>query len=138
MRQFNTFNQYPFLSALNAHEDVARQAEAIWRVIAPDNLAELSRGINIKNQKLIITTQHNSVAAKIKFLTPTLLSNLKKQEYEVTAIQVKVQVKSVAPTPPKTPKIISPHAASNLKTLASKLEGTPLGEALSKLANKSS
>jgi len=138
MRQFNTFNQYPFLKALNAHEDIAREAEAIWQAIAPDNLAILSRAINIKNQKLIITTPHNAVAAKIKLLTPTLLNHLKNQEYEVTAIQVKVQVKSVAPIPPKTLKTISPHAASNLKSLATKLEGTTLGEALSKLANKSS
>lgn len=138
MRQFNTFNQYPFLNALNAHENSARQAEAIWQAIAPDNLAALSHAINLKNQKLIITTPHNAVAAKIKLLTPALLSNLKKQEYEVTAIQVKVQVKSEAPVTTKIPKKISAHAASNLKTLASKLQGTPLGEALRKLADKSS
>ena len=138
MRQFNTLNQYPFLKELNAHEDIARVAQTLWQTIAPDNLASLSRAINIKNQQLNITTPYSSVAAKIKFLTPSLLATLKNQEYEVTAIQVKVQVKSTEPAKPKQVKKISPHAATNLNALATKLQGTPLGEALAKLAVKSS
>jgi hypothetical protein len=136
MRQFNTLNQLPFLKELNTYQETAHAAQALWQSIAPDNLATLSTAISIKNQQLNLVTEYNSVAAKIKFSIPHLLSLLQKQGYEITAIQVKVQVKSAQPAKTKTIKKLSPHAADNLKTLAKQLEGTALGASLSKLADK--
>ncbi len=138
MQSFNTLNKWPFLNELKAHLKNTEEAELLWKNIAPENLALLSKAINIKNQILNIATPSNAVAAKIKLITPNLLNSLKNQGYEVTAIQVKVQVKSDQPSRAKKPKIISQNAGSNLQNLATKLHGTPLGEALSKLAKKSS
>lgn len=136
MRQFNAFNEYPFLQELRAREEMSHVAQTVWQQVAPENLAALSQAQEIVNQQLKLTTTHNAVAAKIKLLTPTILKTLKNQGYEVTAIHVKVQVKSAPPKKQKNPKKLSQNAANNLDALANKLKGTPLGDALSKLAKK--
>lgn len=138
MRQFNAFNEYPFLRELRAREEMSHVAQTVWQQAAPENLAELSQAQEIVNQQLKLTTTHNAVAAKIKLLTPTILKTLKNQGYEVTAIHVKVQVKSDLPKKQKKLRKISPQAASNLSALADKLPNTPLAEALARLAKKSS
>lgn len=138
MLKFSAFNDYPFLKPLREHHAMSQAAQTIWQQVAPENLGALSQAQEIVNQQLKLTTQHNAVAAKIKLLTPSILSALKKQGYEVTAIQVKVQVKSSPPKKQKKLKKISPQAGKNLEALAQKLTGTPLGNALEKLAKKSS
>jgi hypothetical protein len=62
------------------------------------------------------------------------LIQLQKQVCEVTAIRVKVQVKSTPQPKQKTPRKLTPAAASSLKALGNKLSGTALGDALNKLS----
>lgn len=138
MRQFNAFNEYPFLRELRAREEMSHIAQTVWQQAAPENLATLSRAIEIVNQQLRLTTPHNAVAAKIKLLTPSIVKTLKNQGYEVTSIHVKVQVKSTQPEKQKKLKTISPYAAHSLSALAEKLPDTPLAQVLSRLAKKSS
>jgi hypothetical protein len=138
MRKFSTLSEYPFLKTLQGHEEMARHAQSIWQQVAPENLASLSQAQEMNNQQLKLTTPHNAVAAKIKMLAPSILNALKKQGYEVTAIQVKVQVKSTPPLKQKKTKEISPQAGKNLEDWAQKLAGTQLGDSLAKLAKKSS
>ncbi len=83
-----------------------------------------------------IFANNNAVAAKIKLFMPSLLIKLEKLGCEVTSIRVKVQVKSSPQAKPKVIKKISSKAGLNLQLLAKKLAGSPLGDALSKLANK--
>lgn len=137
MRQFNTLLKQAELLALNAHIKEAAAAQAIWAIIVPENLVQFSHARSIKNKQLMVHADNNAVAAKIKLLIPSLLIQLKKQGCEVTAIQVKVQVKSSPTTPLKPSKNLSAHAAVALNQLANKLTGTPLGEALARLATKS-
>ncbi len=136
MRQFNSLLKQPELMALNAYTKEAQTAQNIWEMIAPENLAKFSHASAIKNQQFNIVAHSNAVAAKIKLFIPSLLIQLEKQECEVTAIRVKVQVKSSPQTKPKVIKKLSPQAGSELKILAEKLTGTPLGEALARLASK--
>ena len=97
MRQFNALNEFPFLRELRAREEMLQVAQTVWQQVAPENLAQLSHAHEIVNQQLKLVTPHNAVAAKIKLLTPSILNTLKNQGYEVTAIHVKVQVKSAPP-----------------------------------------
>lgn len=140
MHQFNALNQLPFAAELQQRQKANNIAQKTWEAIAPDNLANISKAVTIKNNQLYIVTQHNAVASKIKFLTPSLLNKLEKLNIEVTAIQVKVQVKSVEPTKPKVQKTLSKSAAKNLNQLAETLEDdSPLAKVLVKLvtnANK--
>jgi len=136
MRQFNALLKQPELIALNAHAKEAQVAQEIWMTIAPENLAKFSHARNVKNKQLNIFADNNAVAAKIKLFVPSLLIQLEKQGCEVTAIQVKVQVKSTPQTKPKAIKKLSVSAAADLRQLAKKLSGTPLGDSLARLATK--
>ncbi len=137
MQRLNALFNQPELIALNEHSQQNQAAQKIWEAIAPDNLAEFSHAIGIKNQQFTVFANNNAVAAKIKLLIPSLLIKLEKQECEVTAIRVKVQVKSTPQPKPKTLKKLSPLAAKQLKQLGKKLSGTALGDALTKLAKNS-
>ncbi|MFZ3088748.1 MAG: DciA family protein [Methylotenera sp.] len=133
MQRFNTILKHPELNALNARNQQTQTAQKIWEAIAPDNLAQFSHASSIKNQQFTVFADNNVVAAKIKLLLPSLLIKLQKQVCEVTAIRVKVQVKSTPQPKLKPRKKLSPMAVSQLKQLGKKLSGTALGDALDKL-----
>lgn len=133
MQRFNTILKQPELNALNARNQQTQAAQKIWEAIAPDNLAQFSHASSIKNQQFTVFADNNVVAAKIKLLLPSLLIKLQKQVCEVTAIRVKVQVKSTPQPKLKPRKKLSPMAVSQLKQLGKKLSGTALGDALDKL-----
>jgi len=136
MRQFNALLNQPELMGLAAHSQATQAAQKIWLSIAPANLGQLSHASSIKNQQLNLYASNNAVAAKIKLLIPSLLIQLEKQGSEVTAIQVKVQVKSSPQARSKAIKKLSQQAANELDGLAKKLHGTELGDALARLASK--
>lgn len=133
MQRFNTLLKQPELSALNARNLQTQAAQKIWEAIAPDNLAQFSHASSIKNQQFTVFADNSVVAAKIKLLLPSLLIKLQKQVCEVTAIHVKVQVKSTPRPKLVKPRKLSPIAVSQLKQLGKKLSGTALGDALDKL-----
>ncbi|MES2013875.1 MAG: DciA family protein [Pseudomonadota bacterium] len=136
MQRFNALLNQPELVAINARNKETQIAQNIWGAIAPDNLAEFSHASSIKNKQITIFADNNAVAAKIKLFIPSLLIKLEKQGCEVTSILVKVQVKSTLTPKPKAIKKLSPVAATSVQTLAKKLSGTALGEALARLATK--
>ena len=136
MRQLNTLLRQPELNALTAQAKQAATAQALWLAIAPKAIAQFSHASGIKNQQLLLFADNNAVAAKIKLLLPSLLIQLEKQGSEVTAIRVKVQVKSTPQPPKKAIKKLSSKAAANIQHLAEKLAGSSLGDALARLANK--
>jgi hypothetical protein len=133
MQRFNTLLKHPELNALNTRTQETQAAQKIWEAIVPDYLAKFSRASSIKNKQLNIYADNSVVAAKIKLLSPSLLIQLQKQVCEVTAIRVKVQVKSSPQPKLKTPRKLTPAAVSSLKELSVKLTGTALGDALNKL-----
>jgi len=137
MQRFNTLLKHPELNALNTRTQETQAAQKIWMAIAPDNLAKFSHASSIKNKQLNLYADNSVVAAKIKLLLPSLLIQLQKQECEVTAIRVKVQVKSNPLPKQKTHRRLTPAAVSSLKELSIKLAGTALGDALSKLYKSS-
>jgi hypothetical protein len=136
MQRFNSLLNQPELSALKDRTHRTQIAQQIWEAIAPENLAQFSHASSIKNGQFTVIAHNNAVAAKIKLFIPSLLIQLEKQECEVTAIRVKVQVKSTPQTKPKVARKLSLQAAENLNALAEKMSGTTLGDALLKLAEK--
>jgi hypothetical protein len=137
MQRFNILLKQPELTALNARNKEADAAQKIWEAIAPENLAKFSHASSIKNKQFTVFAANNTVAAKIKLFIPSLLIKLEKQDCEVTAIRVKVQVKSTPTPKPIAIKKLSHNAAASLEEFAKKISGTPLAEALSRLAKKS-
>ncbi|HOY70694.1 MAG TPA: DciA family protein [Methylotenera sp.] len=136
MRQLNTLLRQPELNTLTKQAKQAATAQALWQTVAPIEIARFSHAIGVKSQQLLLFADNNAVAAKIKLLLPSLLIQLEKQGCEVTAIRVKVQVKSTPQPPKKATKKLSSKAAVNIKHLAEKYAGSPLGDALARLADR--
>jgi len=83
---------------------------------------------------LVIATHNGAVAAKLRQIAPTLTRAFQDSGYEVTAIQVKVQVtQPPRPQPPRSP--ISASGRQQLADLAGKLHNSPLKSALQHLIN---
>ncbi|ACT48874.1 DciA family protein [Methylotenera mobilis] len=133
MQRLNTLFKQPELNELNQRTLEAQASQKIWTEIAPDGLANHSHVSSIKNNQFTVYANNNAVAAKIKLLIPSLLIQLEKQGYEVTAIRIKVQAKSQPKVTPKSTKSLSSEAVSQLQKLELQLSGTTLGDSLSKL-----
>lgn len=92
----------------------------------------------IQQKCLTLFASNGAVAAKIKLLLPSLLSKLQKQGLAVTEIRVNVEVQSHAAPAKKPLRHLSQQASENIHSLAQKLQGSPLGVALERLAQRSS
>lgn len=116
--------------------------QQFWQSAAPKDIALNSTANDLKNETLHITTPQAIVASKIKVLHASLLKALENSRnthqhfnlYKVTAIKVKVQVKSTPKPLPSRLIPISATSAQHIRALADKLAGTPLGDALKKLS----
>ncbi len=137
MRHFNNINKLPFASALKSHSEQSAFAQQVWEAIAPNELLPLTHAVTIREDKLIIATAQNAVAAKVKLLTPNILTRLSKLNLNVTAIQVKVQVKSEIPVNSTVQRKISKKAAKHLKAASEALEPGPLADSLANIAKHS-
>lgn len=137
MHQFNDISQLPFSRALKAHKEKSAFAQQVWEAIVPDDLLKLTQALTIRQETLYVTTEHNAVAAKVKLLTPNILTRLSKLNLNVTAIQVKVQVKSEIPTSSPIQRKLSKKAANHLMEAAASLEDGPLAQSLAKIAKHS-
>lgn len=134
MERFNSLLKHAELSALQQRSRETQAAQKIWEAIAPAEVTKFSHASSIKNQQFTVFADNSVVAAKIKLLLPSLLIQLQKRVREVTAIRVKVQVKSTPQTKAKSPRKLSATAAQRLKNLSSQLGDTPLAAALEKIS----
>jgi predicted nucleic acid-binding Zn ribbon protein len=143
MRKINTlFNE------LNEHNMLAKNVQAhqhlqqFWHAATPKLLSQNSFASSLNNGQLTVYADSSIVASKIKLTQASLLTQLQNlqlsnplfRECKVTAISVKVQVKSRPKAIIKTPRKLSNHAATSLKTLAENLLVKNKGE--SALATK--
>ena len=132
------------LDILAKNVQAHQQLKQFWHAAAPQLLAQNSFASNLNNGQLTVYADSAIVANKIKLIHASLLTqlqNLQKNqplfgECKVTAIVVKVQVKSRPKAIIKAPRKLSSNAASRLKHLAESLGDSPLATRLTSLANK--
>jgi hypothetical protein len=137
MRKINTlFSNNSQLSVLDKNLQLHQQLQQLWQAAAPVILSTNSFASNLVNGQLTVYADSAIVASKIKLTQASLLTQLqnlqkidpKLSDCKVTAIVVKVQVKSRPKPVIKTPRQLSPSAASSLKTLADDLLARNKGE----------
>jgi hypothetical protein len=147
MRKLNALLKATADSQFNS---LAKQANAhlnlrqFWEAVAPKILSQHSFAGSLTSGLLTIYADNASVAAKIKLSSANLLSQLQilqesdpfYKECKVTAIAVKVQVKSQPKPFEKKPRKLSNLAATNLKNLAEQLGDSALSDKLKQLASK--
>ena len=140
---YSQFNQ--LTKQANAHLIV----QQFWLAAAPAIVGENSFASNLSDGQLHVLAYSPIVANKIKLTQASLLSQLQNlqisnqafRECKVTAIVLKVQVKSRPIPAIKAPRLLSSHASNSLKQLAevllAKNKGeSPLAIKLKKLASK--
>jgi hypothetical protein len=112
--------------------------QKLWDAVVPETLKPYTQAGDISHKRLTVYASNGAVAAKVKLLLPSLLTNLQKHGLEVTSIRVQVQVQSSPPKPPKVSRKLSPFAATELEKLASQLDDNPaLALMLKKLSSRS-
>ena len=118
--------------------------QQFWLTAAPKIVADNSFASSLTNGQLTILAYSAIVANKIKLTQVGLLTQLQNlqnssqvfRECKVTAIVVKVQVKSHPKPVIKTPRKLSSSASNSLKQLADQLGDSPLADKLNILASK--
>lgn len=150
MRKINTlFAANSQLEALAKNVQAHQHLQQLWQATAPKILARASYISSLNNNVLTVYADSAIVANKIKLTHASLLTQLenlqknnpKFRECKVTAIVVKVQVKSRPKTIIKTPRMLSSNAANSLEVFAQNLlvknKGeSPLATKLKLLASK--
>ena len=139
MRKINTlFAANSQLDALAKNVQAHQYLQQFWQAAVPKILAENSYISSLNNGQLTVYADSAIVANKIKLTHASLLTQLenlqknnpKFKECKVTAIVVKVQVKSSPKAIIKTPRTLSTNAVNSLKILAQDLLDKNKGESL--------
>ena len=140
MRKINTlFNNSQDNSAFSQLTQRAQShltLQQFWQSAAPAIVGENSFASNLTNGQLTILADNAMVANKIKLTQASLLTQLQNlqnsnhafRECKVTAIVVKVQVKSRPKQVIKTPRTLSIHASNSLKQFAEDLLANSKGD----------
>jgi len=123
---------------LKEAKQLARMQQAFTE-IAPPLLASHCTVGGLHQGKLTFFAANAAIAAKLKHILPSLLTQFQTKGYEVTVFSVAVQ--AAAPTSP--PKKVSGNApqigregVKSLENLATELKDTPLKEAVASLLKR--
>lgn len=126
-------------SALSKMAEKAKELtsiQKIWNEIVPSQLEKFTQAGNIEHKRLTVHVENGAIAGKIKLLLPSLISKLQKQGVEVTSIRVQIEVQSNTKKIAKPPRHLSENASKSVESLANKLEGSELGEVLTRLSKR--
>lgn len=140
----NNRQQNTSLSALTQQLGLHQLLQQLWVAACPALLAQMSMVGSLKNQQLTVFAQSPIVAHKIKLIQAKLLTQLQHlhktvtlfRECKVTAIHVKVQVKSPQKVAVQLPRKLSKQASISLQKLAHELGESALSTKLNSLASK--
>jgi hypothetical protein len=145
MRPINAvFTENSQLKQLANQVHAHQQLQSFWRAAAPVIIAQNSFCASLIDGQLTVYADSAMVANKIKFTQTDILTQLQDLQAnnvtfklcKVTAIVVKVQVKSKLVPVVKAPKKLSLHAANSLENLAIQLGDSLLARQLTTLASK--
>jgi Dna[CI] antecedent, DciA len=145
MHKINTvFSKSNELNNLNKNVQAHQLLQHFWLTAAPKIIAENSFACSLINGQLLILADSALVTNKIKLTQASLLTQLQNlrlstqafRECKVTAITVKVQVKSRPKVVIKAPRVLSRRASNSLKQFAEDLGDSLLANKLQALASK--
>ena len=125
------------LKALSSRTRRLRELQTLYLGSAPRELAASSRVKSYRAGTLCISADNGAVAAKLKQLAPTLLSTIRKNDAEITAIRIEVQVWRI-PSARERPakKDIHDQSLSEFEGLAERVTQSELNLALANLVRR--
>ncbi|MFZ1548502.1 MAG: DciA family protein [Candidatus Nitrotoga sp.] len=128
------FNASQELRQLSHKVDQLLILQRHYEQIAPPSLVRASHVVQIDQQTLFVAADNGTVAAKLRQLAPGLTQLLQNRGYEITGIQIRVQVALPISTRPPRPTSLSTIGRQQLVDFTVKLRDSPLKTALQRLA----
>ncbi|CAH1387468.1 DciA family protein [Candidatus Nitrotoga sp. M5] len=128
------FNASEELRQLSLKVDQLLVLQRHYEQIAPPSLVRASHVIQIDQQTLLVAADNGSVAAKLRQLVPEFTKILQSRGYEITGIQIRVQVAVPIAQPPSRTISLSAIGRQQLVDFTVKLQDSPLKTALQRLA----
>jgi len=130
----------PEVKALTKKVGRRSRLKQVFGEAAPPQLGRACRVTNLRAGTLVVSADNPAVAAKLRHLLPSLLSEVRKFEPEVTGIQVHTQVKSATnPLPTEvTKKPLPVDIIEKFIDLADTVEDAGLRNALARFARRRS
>jgi len=123
------------ISALLPHAERLIELRRIYQEIMPQQLLRSSTIVNYKQENLVIFAENNAIAAKIKLLSPRLVSDFSRRGLQVTGIRLEVQPRQIPPEEPMEKHArLSSAGAESLQDLAKRLPDSKLKQAVAELA----
>jgi hypothetical protein len=126
------------LKTVSAGTRRLRELQTLYVGSAPRELVGSSRVKSYKAGTLCVSADNGVTAAKLKQLTPTLLSALRKIDAEITAIRVEVQVQGGESRPVRrsAKRDLSLDSIQEFDRLADRLPASDLKSALANLVRR--
>ena len=140
----NKIGQFLTASAeLKALSDKAQrllQLQNTYFDSAPPLLAQTSRVKSFREGILLIVAENTATAAKLRQITPRLLTNIRKHEPKITGIKVDVQVNRSRNEVgyPSRKNELSIDSIDKLRDLSDRIPASPLKSALTNLVRRHS
>ena len=128
------FNASQELRQLSHKVDELLALQRHYEQIAPSSLVRASHVMQIDQQALVIAADNGTVAAKLRQLAPGFIQLFQNGGYEITGIQIRVQVALPINTRPPRPTSLSTIGRQQLVDFTVKLQDSPLKIALLRLA----
>lgn len=113
----NYLKASPELAAVTQHAERLIALQHLFEAVAPPALAQQCRVANFKQGKLVILAANALVAAKLRQVVPSLSDEFSNRGWKVTAIQVGVQDRPLAP-PPAASMPVPPGANARARLAA--------------------
>ena len=129
------FNASQELRQLSHKVDELLALQRHYEQIAPASLVRASHIMQIDLQTLVIAADNGTVAAKLRQLAPGFIQLFQNGGYEITGIQIRVQVTLPINTRPPRPTSLTRIGRQQLADFTVKLQDSPLKIALLRLAN---
>ncbi|TAK67776.1 MAG: DUF721 domain-containing protein [Betaproteobacteria bacterium] len=125
------------IAALLPQAERLIELRRIYSELVPQQLLRSSSIVNYKRQTMVIFAENNAIAAKLKLLSPRLVSDFSKRGVELTGIRLEVQPRR-EPQQALTPKQakLSAAAAESLQSLAKRLPDSRLKQALTEMVGR--
>lgn len=104
-----------------------------YEQVAPASLARVSHVVQLNQSILEIAADNGTVAAKLRQLVPEFTRLFRERGYEITGVQIKVQVAMQVAVRPSRSVSLGAAGRQQLVDLAVKLQDSPLKTALQRL-----
>ena len=131
-------SKLPELQALKQHLTNRATLQRLVADILPGHLSTSVNGASLKGSELILVTDNGAIASKLRQIAPRILNSIRQHGYEITGIEIEVQVRMYDKPLPRNQLLLGPNARSAVETLAKRLEASTLRDALERLASRGS